>query len=135
MIRIEIIANHSVEENILEAFKEEGVGAFYTRFPGVYGFGSCGPRMGDAIWPEENFVIVVWCEKEEAVGIERAIASVKEHFPDEGIKAFKLTDAPQMVYLPVQTAASPVAAPLAEPAVPATSRKKTAYYGPEGENI
>ncbi|MDR2070274.1 MAG: hypothetical protein LBP81_02505 [Treponema sp.] len=92
MIRIEIIANHSVEENILEAMQHEGVGKFYTKYPGVYGVGSAGPRMGDAIWPEENFALVIWCGEEEARGIARAVAAVKAHFPDEGIKLFGLPE-------------------------------------------
>ena len=90
MIRIEIIANHSVEENILEALAREEVGKFYTKFPSILGVGSTGPRMGDAIWPEENFSLVIWCEEEEARGIERAVAKVKEKFPGEGIKLFGL---------------------------------------------
>jgi hypothetical protein len=92
MIRVEIIANHSVEENILESFKFEGVGKYYTKYPSVNGVGSSGPRMGDAIWPEENFALVVWCDEEEARGLARAVARVKEHFPDEGIKIFGLPD-------------------------------------------
>jgi hypothetical protein len=92
MIRIEIIANHSVEENILEAFKEEGVGKFYTKIPRVYGIGSTGPRMGDAVWPEENFSLVIWCEEEEARGLERAVFRIKKQFPDEGIKIFGLPE-------------------------------------------
>ncbi|GHV87478.1 hypothetical protein AGMMS50255_7740 [Spirochaetia bacterium] len=92
MLRIEIIANHSVEENILEAFAQENVGKYYTKYPNVYGIGSTGPRMGDAIWPEVNFSLVIWCEEEEARGIERAVAHVKEHFPDEGIKIFGLSE-------------------------------------------
>jgi hypothetical protein len=90
MIRIEIIANHSVEENILEALAEAQVARRYTRYPNVMGVGRSGPRMGDAIWPEENFALVIWCEDEEARGIEQAVASVKERFPDEGIKLFGL---------------------------------------------
>ena len=90
MIRIEIIANHSVEENILEAFKLEGVGKYYTKYPAIHGVGGTGPRMGDPIWPEENFALVIWCEEDEARGIERAVASVKKNFPDEGIKVFGL---------------------------------------------
>ena len=90
MIRIEIIANHSVEENILEALKKEGIGKYYTKYPGVFGVGSAGPRMGDAVWPEENFVMVIWCEEEEARAIQRAVAGVKEKFPGEGIKVFGL---------------------------------------------
>jgi hypothetical protein len=90
MIRLEIIANHSVEDNILEAFAEAQVGKHYTRYPSVMGVGRSGPKMGDAIWPEENFALVIWCEEDEARVIERALASVKERFPGEGIKLFGL---------------------------------------------
>jgi hypothetical protein len=92
MYRIEIIANRSVEENLLEALKDEGAGKFYTKFPNVLGVGSSGPRMGDAIWPEENFALVVWCEEEEARSIARAVAQVKEHFPGEGIRLFGMPE-------------------------------------------
>ena len=88
MIRVEIIANQSVEENIIEALAKEGAGKFYTKIPNIVGVGACGPRMGTAVWPEENFAFIIWCEEEEAQGIKRAIASVKEKFPGEGIKLF-----------------------------------------------
>ena len=94
MIRMEIIANHSVEENILEALANEGVGKYYTMYPHIIGVGSAGPRMGDAVWPEENFSLVIWCEnEEEAHAVERAVAAVKEKFPGEGIKLFSLASA------------------------------------------
>jgi nitrogen regulatory protein PII len=88
MQRVEIVANHSVEENILDALKDKGVGKFYTLFPNVMGVGTSGPRMGDAVWPEQNFAMVIWCEKEEARGILKAIEEVKQRFPSEGIKVF-----------------------------------------------
>ncbi|MCL2008663.1 MAG: hypothetical protein FWG77_11335 [Treponema sp.] len=91
MIRLEIIANRSVEENILDAFKREGVGKYYSKIPTVFGVGSSGPRMGDPIWPEENFALVIWCEKPEAAKIRRAIMEVKKQYPDEGIKIFGST--------------------------------------------
>ena len=93
MIRLEIIANHSVEENILEALKNEGVGKYYTKYPTIFGVGTSGPRMGDAIWPEENFSLVIWCEEKEARIIQRAVEDVKSRFPDEGIKVFGLPGA------------------------------------------
>jgi len=92
MIRLEIIANHSVEENILEALAKAGVGKYYTKFPVIFGVGSSGPRMGDPIWPEENFALVIWCEEEEARAIKRAVEGVKERFPDEGIKVYGLAE-------------------------------------------
>jgi hypothetical protein len=88
MIRVEIIANHSVEENILEALSKAQAGKYYTKYPSILGVGSAGPRMGDAIWPEENFALVIWCEEDEARRIAEAVAVVKEKFPDEGIKVF-----------------------------------------------
>jgi hypothetical protein len=90
MLRIEIVANHSVEENILEALVHEDAGKYYTKYPSILGVGSTGPRMGDSVWPEENFALVIWCEIEEARAIERAVANVKEKFPGEGIKVFGL---------------------------------------------
>jgi len=90
MIRIEIIANRSVEENILEALAKDQVGKFYTMIPNVHGIGACGPRMGTAVWPEENFALIIWCEEEEAQRIQKAISKLKEKFPGEGIKLFRL---------------------------------------------
>ena len=91
MIRLEIIANHSVEENILEALKNAGAGKYYTKYPTIYGVGTSGPRMGDSIWPEENFAMVIWCEKDEAQKIRNAVRTVKKQFPDEGVKMFGST--------------------------------------------
>jgi hypothetical protein len=88
MMRIEIIANRSVEEDLHDAFRRSGVAKQYTLYPVVHGVGSSGSRMGDAVWPEENFAMVVWCEEEEARGIAEAVAQVKLKFPDEGIKIF-----------------------------------------------
>jgi len=88
MTRVEVIANRSVEENILDALRFANAGKYYTKYPGILGVGTSGPRMGDAIWPEENFVFVFWCGEEEAAVIEKAVASVKEKFPNEGIKMF-----------------------------------------------
>lgn len=124
MIRVEIIANHSVEENILEALTAEKAGKYYTKYPNVYGIGSTGPRMGDAIWPEENFALVIWCEEEEARSIARAVASVKERFPDEGIKLFSQNEAAS----PGRPEEGPAAPeqPLTPPPQPA---------GPEAENL
>ncbi|MDR2467789.1 MAG: hypothetical protein LBD22_02380 [Spirochaetaceae bacterium] len=90
MKRVEIIANRSIEDNIMEALRTKGLAKFYTKYPIVLGEGSSGARLGDAIWPEENFVLVVWCEDEEARQIEQAVQPVKEQYPSEGVKVFCL---------------------------------------------
>jgi hypothetical protein len=90
MTRLEIFTNRSIEENLIEAFEKEGVAKAYSKIPIVHGVGSSGPRMGDAIWPEENTAFVIWCEEAEAEGIRRAVAAVKHDFPDEGMKLFEL---------------------------------------------
>jgi len=90
MKRIEIIANRSIEEDMFEAFGKAGVARHYTKIPIVVGVGNSGPRMGDHIWPEENFMLVVYCEDEEAAGIHAEIKKLKEFFKTEGIKIFEI---------------------------------------------
>jgi hypothetical protein len=117
MIRVEIIANHSVEENILEALARENAGKFYTKYSNVFGAGRSGPRMGDAVWPEENFTLVIWCEMDEAEAIERAIKAVKQMYPNEGIKLFGLPD-PAALQLPPPAAFPGAVAPAGSGATP-----------------
>jgi hypothetical protein len=123
MIRVEIIANHSVEENILEALKKEEAGKYYTKYPNILGVGNTGPRMGDAIWPEENFSLVIWCEEAEARAVKRAVDSVKEKFPGEGIKMFTLSSFDG-------ASSGPSAEQPAEP-----PPQQHVHLGPVGENI
>jgi len=90
MKRVEIIANRSVQEDIMEALAAAQVAKHYTLLPIVHGSGRQGRRTGETVWPEENFDLVVYCEEEEERAIERAVATVKEHFPHEGIKVFSI---------------------------------------------
>jgi hypothetical protein len=90
LTRIEIFTNRSVEENLLDAFKEHGVAKAYSKIPVVHGAGSSGPRMGDSVWPEENVAFIIWCDDVEAEGVKRAVDDVKAQFPGEGIKFFAL---------------------------------------------
>lgn len=90
MKRLEIVANRAVESDLHEALQKAGAAAHYTKFPVAHGVGSSGPRMGDHIWPEENFVMVVYCEEDEAAKIRAVIAELKGFFTQEGIKLFEL---------------------------------------------
>jgi hypothetical protein len=88
MKRVEIIANRSVEEDLMEAFASAGIAKAYTRIPVVHGSGRSDPKMGDAIWPEENFVLLVYCDEAEASRMAEVVGEIKLKFPHEGIKVF-----------------------------------------------
>ena len=88
MLRLEIIANNAVEEDIMEALEESGSGKFYTRLNNVHGAGYSDPKMGNPVWPEENFILIIYCSEEEGEVVKKAVASVREKFPDEGIRCF-----------------------------------------------
>ena len=91
MKRIEIIANRSIQEDMLDAFKKEGIVKHYTLIPIVLGIGNSGPRMGDHIWPEENFSLTLYCDNQEAAKIKSVISELKAFFTSEGIKLFELS--------------------------------------------
>ena len=90
MTRLEIVANNTVEEDIQEALNRIDEGFYYTRLNAVHGRGSSDPRMGDAVWPEENFIYIIYADDDKAMVFIEAIREIKEKFPQEGIKIFAL---------------------------------------------
>ena len=92
MKRIEIVANRSVQEELFDLLARSSVGLRYTLVPQVHGAGNSEPKQGDSTWPEYNFLLIVYCEDDEARQIAEATRELKRIFPDEGIKLFE-TDA------------------------------------------
>lgn len=90
MKRMEIICNKSIEEDLFEAFDKRKLDIHYTKIPGVHGKGSSDPKMGDSVWPEENFIIIIYCDELQAEQILEAIKELKKYFPHEGIKVFEI---------------------------------------------
>ena len=88
MYRVEIISNQSVQEDITERLEKEIAGVQYTLIPEVQGRGIRTKKSGDTIWPEMNFVLFAYVEKEAALKIKEVVAAVKERFPNEGISLF-----------------------------------------------
>lgn len=88
IIRVEVIANRSVEDDFFELLETASVGAHYTLFPEVQGAGHAGPRRGDHIWPEENFVYVAYVTEEEARTIRSQVETLRSRFETEGIRMF-----------------------------------------------
>ena len=88
MKRLELIANRSVENEIIEALEGSVSDLFYTLLPQIHGRGKTKYRLGTATWPETNFLLISYLDNEDAAKAEAAIRGVKERFPREGIKVF-----------------------------------------------
>jgi hypothetical protein len=94
MRRLEIIANKSVQENILQSLEAHIEEFAYTLIPAAHGKGKAGQRLGTAIWPEENCVIICYLTCEQAVTAQSLVEEIKARFPQEGIAMFFVEAAP-----------------------------------------
>ena len=90
MTRLEVIANNSVEEDIREALNQVDEGFYFSRLNAVHGRGHGDPKQGDAVWPEENFIYIIYTDDETAGKLIRAVRKIKERFTLEGIKVFAI---------------------------------------------
>jgi nitrogen regulatory protein PII len=88
MMRVEIVANKSVQQDLLDVLDAAVPGIYYTVIPDVQGRGRQGVRMGDDIWPEKNFMVLIFCNRETSEHVEKAVCHVKKDYPYEGIKLF-----------------------------------------------
>ena len=84
-VRAEIIANQSVQEDIIEALDGLIEKFEYTILPVVHGKGLSSSKLGDTVWPEHNFILFSYTTKEIAKKIKEAVANVYKKFPNEGI--------------------------------------------------
>lgn len=88
MYRAEIIANQSVQEDIVEALEEYVPRIRYTIVPLVHGRGGKDYKLGSGTWPETNFSLVSYVEDDQKDIVKAVIAAIKRNFPDEGITLF-----------------------------------------------
>ncbi len=88
MRRVEIIAAQAILEDVLEALEHYAVPMHYTIIPTAHGKGNTIPKLGDDVWPEENFVLIMYCEEATLQSIEMAIQLVKKKYDHEGIGYF-----------------------------------------------
>lgn len=87
--RMELVFSAAIEEDIFESFKEKRVGAKYTKIPAVMGAGCSNPKLGDAIWPQLNVYVVVYCTEEEAEKIVEIVHEIRKRYPVEGVACFE----------------------------------------------
>ncbi len=90
MTRLEIIANNSVEQDIKEALNRVEENFSFSRLNAVHGRGNSDPKAGDAVWPEENFIYIIYTDDATARKFAAAVKEVKKKFTLEGIKVFAI---------------------------------------------
>lgn len=88
LYRAEIISNQSVEEDVIERLEEAIPSIEYTVIPEIHGRGLRSKKLGDTVWPEMNFVLFSYVEKEDALKLKEVVKAVKNRFPNEGISLF-----------------------------------------------
>ncbi|MDR3116208.1 MAG: hypothetical protein LBU25_11920 [Treponema sp.] len=88
MKRMELIANHSVEEEIIHSLEGKIRDFYYTLISRVHGRGKGAYRMGSTTWPEENFMVISYLEDRDACMAAAVVEDIKRRFPGEGIKLF-----------------------------------------------
>lgn len=91
--RVEIISNQSVQDEITELLEQEIPDIEYTVIPTVHGRGRHSKKLGTTTWPEQNFVMFAYMDREEALKARIVVSAVKARFPREGISLFCLEEA------------------------------------------
>ena len=77
-----------MQDEIIELMEQEIPEIEYTLIPTVQGRGRSSKKLGDTTWPEQNFVLFAYVEKEVALKVKAIISAVKKKFPTEGITLF-----------------------------------------------
>ncbi len=87
MKRIEIIANQSVREELIDGLESAITDLEYTILPTVHGKGLSKRKEGTRTWPETNFLLISYMDEGSAAQAKSVLATLLRRFPDEGIWA------------------------------------------------
>ncbi len=88
MYRAEIIANQSVQDDIIETLEDNIPNILYTVIPLVQGRGQNNRKLGSTTWPETNFLLFAYIENDKVPMVKAVVHAVKTKFAGEGIKLF-----------------------------------------------
>jgi len=91
MKRLEIIANQSVQEDIVSTLESRVAEFQYSLLPVVHGRGPSDWKLGTTVWPEANFLLFCYLEDDKAEQVKALMAEIKVAYPKEGIKVYTLT--------------------------------------------
>lgn len=85
MRRVEIVGNHSVEQDLIDQLDRKLPGLSWTKVASVQGKGNTGYKLGDGVWPEENFLFFSICGEEEEAVLRQIVQDIQLQHPTEGI--------------------------------------------------
>ncbi len=86
MKRLEIVANQSVQEEVVTTLEAAVPGLTYTLIPVAHGRGGDDWRWGTAVWPEENFLLFTYQDDGVVDQLKATLVDLKAKFPREGMK-------------------------------------------------
>jgi hypothetical protein len=88
VVRMEIICTQALEEDFMQEFDENKVGARYTKLPAIMGAGYSNPCLGDAIWPQLNVMFIIYCSEEDSATLKEIVWKLRDKYRTEGIACF-----------------------------------------------
>ncbi len=96
LCRCEIIANQSVQDDIIEVLENAIPDFEYTIEENLFGKGRKSRKLGNSVWPEMNFAMIAYVDESKIATVEFCVERIKQKFPREGINLFVLA-APQNI--------------------------------------
>lgn len=96
-VRVEIIANRAIEEDVIEVLETVGYGETFTVVNPVYGRGTSGWREASSVWPETNVIIIVYLDRSGADRLTSALVELKKNFPREGLRCWEVESAVRLL--------------------------------------
>lgn len=84
--KVEIVANQSIQSDLFDMLDQLELENRYTLISGVHGRGSNGGRLGTPVWPEENFILILFVNEDKIKEVKVCCELIKQQFPNEGLK-------------------------------------------------
>jgi len=87
--RFEIIMSQALEDDFLRELQKAIPANKYTKLSSVHGKGFSVPKLGDAVWPQENTQFLLYAEESEVQFIIEIVEKLRKEYVGEGVACFK----------------------------------------------
>jgi len=96
MLRIEIIGDATLEEEVRKGLGRIRKGLGHSSIYPVSGQGVKGGRFGANVWPEENTLFLMYLPEEDLEKVQLLISTIRSQYPHNGLAAFVLPGAQEI---------------------------------------